>query len=51
MRAYEESTRPLAEYYERARTLVPVQALGPPEKILGRSLQALNQRLATAALR
>jgi len=51
MRAYEKSTRPLAEYYRRAGKLVRVPALGPPEKILERSLQALNERLAAAGSR
>lgn len=44
MRAYEESTRPLAEYYGRTTRLVTVRAAGAPEEILGRSLQALNGR-------
>jgi adenylate kinase len=42
MRAYEESTRPLTDYYERAGKLRTVQAFGTPEEILERSLQALN---------
>jgi adenylate kinase len=42
MRAYEESTCPLAEYYAQRGTLVPVQASGTPEEILSRSLLALQ---------
>jgi adenylate kinase len=48
MRAYEEDTRPLAEYYERAGKLVSVRASGTPEEVLRRSLEALNERPATA---
>ena len=46
MRAYEASTRPLAEYYARAGKLVPVRGSGTPSEILERSLAALNERLA-----
>jgi adenylate kinase len=48
MRAYEECTRPLADYYGRKGVLVAVQASGSPEEILGRSLHALNQRASSA---
>jgi adenylate kinase len=48
LRAYEGATRPLAEYYGRAGKLVSVRASGTPEEILGRSLQALNERPAAA---
>jgi adenylate kinase len=41
MRAYEESTRPLVEYYERAGKLIPVRASGSPEEILDRTLKAI----------
>jgi adenylate kinase len=44
MRAYEESTRPLAEYYRRAGQLLTIEASGTPAEILGRSLAALNGR-------
>jgi adenylate kinase len=44
MRAYEESTRPLADYYRRAGKLVPVPASGTPEEILRCSLAALHDR-------
>jgi adenylate kinase len=43
MRAYEASTRPLAEYYGRAGKLVAVRAEGTPEEILGRTLDALTR--------
>jgi adenylate kinase len=46
MHAYEESTRPLAEYYRRAGKLLTVEASGTPAEILGRSLAALKGRLA-----
>jgi adenylate kinase len=44
MRAYEESTRPLAEYYRRAGKLLPIQAAGTPQEILERTLHGLNKR-------
>jgi adenylate kinase len=50
MRAYEESTRPLAEYYERAGKLLSIPASGSPEEIFGRTLKALDQRMAEARL-
>jgi adenylate kinase len=52
MHAYEESTRPLAQYYERAGKRVPLRASGTPEEILERSLQALSKmRLIPSCLR
>lgn len=42
MHAYEESTRPVARYYERAGKLVTIQASGTPEEILNRTLLTLN---------
>ncbi len=48
MQAYEESTRPLAEYYQRTGRLVPIQAEGTPETILERSLNAMQAK-ATAS--
>jgi adenylate kinase len=44
MAAYEKSTRPLVEYYERAGKLITVQAVGTPEEILERTLHALEER-------
>jgi adenylate kinase len=46
MHAYEESTRPVAEYYTRAGKLVTIPASGTPEEILQRTLQAVGGRLA-----
>ena len=48
MRAYEEWTRPLTGYYERAGKLVSILAAGTPEEILARTLQSLYNRLAPA---
>jgi adenylate kinase family enzyme len=42
MRAYEESTRPLADYYARTDRLLSISAEGTPEAILERSLAALQ---------
>jgi adenylate kinase len=41
MHAYEESTRPLSDYYQRDGRLRAVDASGTPEEILGRALAAL----------
>ncbi len=46
MRAYEEATLPLTEYYGRSGRLVPVQASGTPEQILEHSLQGLSAHVA-----
>jgi adenylate kinase len=46
MRAYEASTRPLVEHYERAGKLVSIPGSGTPQEILARSLAALEARLA-----
>ena len=46
MQAYEESTRPLADYYQQTSRLVPISAEGAPEVILERSIAAL-QEMAT----
>ena len=50
MRAYEESTRPLTDYYESGGNLVPVRASGTPEEILARSLDSLRERFAGMGL-
>jgi adenylate kinase len=42
MSAYQESTRPLIDYYERAGRLLIITAAGSPADILERSLDALN---------
>ncbi|WP_165250110.1 adenylate kinase family protein [Paludisphaera soli] len=46
MQAYEESTRPLADYYSRTDRLITVAAEGTPEVILERSLKELQSRAA-----
>jgi adenylate kinase len=46
VQAYQERIRPLGDYYRRARKLVSVQASGPPEEVLWRSLQVLAGRRA-----
>jgi adenylate kinase len=48
MRAYEESTRPLADHYKRTGRLVSISADGTPEAILDRTLAALQGRAAAA---
>ncbi len=44
MQAYEESTRPLSDYYNQTGRLVPISADGTPETILDRSVAALQER-------
>lgn len=46
MQAYEASTRPLIEYYERRGKLVTIPADGAPEQILARSLKLIEERVA-----
>jgi adenylate kinase family enzyme len=46
MRAYEESTRPLADYYQSNGKILVIPADGSPTEILDRSLRALSERLA-----
>jgi adenylate kinase len=46
MRAYQEDTQPLAEYYRRAGKLLAVEAAGRPEEVLERTLRALHEHLA-----
>jgi adenylate kinase len=41
MRAYENSTRPLMEYYRRKGVVLTIPATGTPAEVLGRSLRAL----------
>ena len=43
MQAYEESTRPLADYYQQTGRLLTISADGSPETILGRSLKSLQE--------
>ena len=47
MRAYEESTKPLTDYYERDGRLLRVPATGTPEEVLERSLKGLHERSPT----
>jgi adenylate kinase len=47
MAAYEESTRPLIDYYNRDGRLLLISAAGSPAEILERSLHALNGKWAT----
>ena len=49
MAAFEESTRPLVGYYERAGKLLRIPATGTPDEILRRSLRALDERLGTTS--
>jgi adenylate kinase len=44
MQAYEKSTAPLAEFYQRRGLLVPIQAEGTPEEIFARTVRALQAR-------
>lgn len=46
MKAYEESTKPLFDYYQGNGKLAMVSAAGSPAEILERSLQAMNDQLA-----
>jgi adenylate kinase len=46
MRAYQESTTPLTDYYERQGKLLLIPAAGSPGEILERSLHALSEQLA-----
>jgi adenylate kinase len=48
MRAYEDSTRPLADYYRQTGRLVTISADGTPEAILERSLGALRRHAEAA---
>ena len=48
MEAYEESTRPLADYYQRTGRLRTISAAGTPEAVLERSLATLRQKTASA---
>jgi len=48
MSAYETSTRPLKDYYERRGLLLEIPATGAPGEILGRAMRALNGRKVMA---
>lgn len=47
MKAYEESTRPLEDFYERTNRLIRVAADGAPQAILERSLEAIQEHVHT----
>jgi adenylate kinase len=49
MQAYEESTRPLADYYRRTGRLIPIRAEGSPESILEQTLAALQAQARAAS--
>ena len=49
MRAYQESTAPLADYYAARGLLVPILAEGAPEEIYARAEAALEQRTVAVA--
>jgi adenylate kinase len=46
LKAYEESTAPLAEYYAKQGLLITVSAQGAPEEIFERTLVLLDERVA-----
>jgi adenylate kinase len=48
MQAYDESTRPLAEYYRQTGRLITVSAYGTPEAILERTLGSLREHAEVA---
>jgi adenylate kinase len=48
MAAYEKSTAPLMDYYQRSNLLVTIPADGSPEAIYQRTLDALNTRALKA---
>ncbi len=48
MQAYEESTRPLAEYYRQTGRLLAISADGAPEAILERTLTLLQKTAAAS---
>ena len=48
MNAYEESTRPLADYYQQTGRLLTISAAGTPEAILDRSIAALQEKAVAA---
>jgi len=49
MTAYQESTTPLTDYYERNGKLLKIPAAGSPAEILERSLHALNERFSASS--
>jgi adenylate kinase len=51
MRAYEESTRPLLDYYRGLGKLAAIAARGTPAEILKRTLKSLGDRRGTGRIR
>ncbi len=49
MHAYEQSTKPLTDYYDGQGKLLTIPAIGTPGEILERSLRALSARQSTEA--
>jgi adenylate kinase len=48
LEAYERSTAPLIDFYDKLGLLVQVEAKGSPDEIFDRTVQRLNQRRAVA---
>ena len=44
MEAYQQSTAPLTDYFDRQGLLIDVNARGSPEEIFGRTLKLLEAR-------
>ena len=44
--AYDQSTSPLIDFYEKLGLLMRVEAKGTPDEICARTLAALDRRLA-----
>ena len=45
--AYEESTRPLVDYYRKTGRLLTIVASGTPEEILDRTIEGLQSRIGS----
>ena len=48
MKAYEDSTAPLVDYYAKAGCLINISAEGTPEEVFGRCMAQLRERLGLA---
>jgi adenylate kinase len=48
--AYEESTRPLVDYYRKSGRLLTIVASGTPEEILERTIESLQARVGCESL-
>jgi adenylate kinase family enzyme len=49
MAAYEKSTRPLIEFYEKRGLLVSIAAESTPQETLRRTMRMLNEVVANSA--